>query len=82
MGKEKGGDAGKGYAKGKGKTTKGTGMKCSLRFGRSKEDRQENRKVGDTKDIAGRVVKSDTSHQSVDGESPTSIRMMQTAAKA
>ena len=33
-----------------------------------REDIQENTKVGDTKDIAGRAARSDTSHQNVDEE--------------
>ena len=32
----------------------------------AREDIQENTKVGDTKDIAGRAARSDTSHQNVD----------------
>ena len=47
-----------------------------------REDVQENRKVEDTKDRAGRAARSDTSHQNVDGESLTSMRKMQTTENA
>ena len=47
----------------------------------SREDIQENRKVGDSRDSAGRAARSDTSRENVDGESPTSSRKMQTAEK-
>ena len=47
-----------------------------------REDVQENRKVEDTKDRAGRAARSDTSYQTVDGESLTSMRKMQTAENA
>ena len=43
---------------------------------------QENRNVGDTKDSGGRAASSDTRHQEVDEESPTSMSEMQTAEKA
>ena len=46
------------------------------------EDIQENRKVVKTKHSAGRAARSDTSHQNVDGEPPTSMRKIQTAEKA
>ena len=40
----------------------------------SREDIQENRKVGDSRDSAGRAARSDTSRENVDEESPTSSR--------
>ena len=46
------------------------------------DDPKENRKVGDPDDSAGRAARSDTRQQHVDGESPTSMRKMQTAEKA
>ena len=48
----------------------------------SREDIQENRKVGDSRDSAGRAARSDTSRENVDEESPTSSRKMQTAEKS
>ena len=65
----------KAWARGKAETEARDMPKANLEDPR--EDIQENRKVGDTKDSAGRA--SDTSHQNVDGESPTSMRKMQTA---
>ena len=47
-----------------------------------RKDIQENWKVGDNKESAGRAARSDTRHQKVDGESPASMRKMQTAEKA
>ena len=43
---------------------------------------RKNRKVGDTKDRAGRAARSDTGHEEVDGASLTSTRKRQTADKA
>ena len=47
-----------------------------------REDIQENRKVRDTMDSAGRAAGSHTSHPNLDGESPKSMKKMQTAEKA
>ena len=46
------------------------------------EDIRKNRKVGDTKDRAGRAARSDTGHEKVDGASPASTRKRQTAEKS
>ena len=58
-----------------GKAVKCTEKKGTGTFGRT-------RRVGDTMDSAGHAARSDTSHQSVNGESLASVRKMQTVEKA
>ena len=69
-----GGDRSMGNAKGKGKTMEGAGKKGSGKSEGHKGDFQENRKVGDTRDRAGRAVESHSRRQCVDGESLASRR--------
>ena len=64
--KGKGGDGGKGYAKGKVKTTKGTGKKGSGKNWRIQgRTFRKTKKIGDA-DSAGRAARPDTSHQNVE----------------
>ena len=65
-----------------GKRRKARERKVQANLEDPRENIHENRKVGDTNDSAGRPSRWDTSHQTVDGESPTSMRHMQTAEKA
>ena len=77
-----GGDGGMGYAKGKGKTMKDTAKKCSGNFGGPKGHSGELKRLGIPRAVLGRAARSDTSRQSVDGESFASMRKMETAEKA
>ena len=76
-------DGVKGCNKGKRKTTEGNWKRGAGKFGGSMGGHlRKNRKVGDTKDRAGRAARSDTGHEEVDGASLTSTRKRQTAEKA
>ena len=55
------------------------GRKAQANLEDTREDLRENRNAGDSKDSPGSAVESDTSRQSVDGESLALRRMMTTA---
>ena len=68
--------------KNEGKRRKARERKVQANLDDPREDFQENRKVWDTKDSAGRAARSDTSHENVSGRSTGSMRKMQVTEKA